>query len=255
MSSHCPFRLSKLLTAFAAAGMALLMPASVLLLQAQTAQPPQQAALSDNAKAGPEKKQQCGYAAAIARGCGQPGGAKGRHRQGHRQGQGSREIGRRHLQPRSLPAAEGRLQIDGFAAARREQAGRRSAGRDHRLRLVIDRRLRRDLAGIQLSQPARGAVAPAVSDRRHHRHQSRPGRRGRARNDEAAADLGHRHASGSGDLAGRHQCGAAQPRSGRDRQARRRRHHAHSGCGRRHRADRSAIFAARSTNTRKAPAR
>ena len=56
MSSHCPFRLTKLLTAFAAAGMALSMPASVLPLQAQTAQPPQQvaqqAALSDSAKAG-----------------------------------------------------------------------------------------------------------------------------------------------------------------------------------------------------------
>ena len=65
----------------------------------------------------------------------------------------------------------------------------------------------------------------------------------------------HRHASGSGDLAGRHQCGAAQPRSGRDRQARRGRHHAHSGGGRRRRAGRSAIFAARSTSTPKAPAR
>ena len=42
--------------AFAAAGLALLMPASVLLLQAQTAQPPQQAALSDSAKAGSERK-------------------------------------------------------------------------------------------------------------------------------------------------------------------------------------------------------
>ena len=54
MSYHYPFRLSKLLTAFAAAGLALLMPASVLPLQAQTAQPQQaaqQAALSDSAKA------------------------------------------------------------------------------------------------------------------------------------------------------------------------------------------------------------
>ena len=83
----------------------------------------------------------------------------------------------------------------------------------------------------------------------------RQGRRGRAGNDEAAADRGHRHASGSGDLAGRHQRRAAQPRSGRDRKARRGRHRAHSGRGRRRRADRSAIFAARSTSTRKAPAR
>ena len=39
---------------------------------------------------------------------GQSIGAKEPHRQGDRQGQGSREIGRRHFQPRALPAAEGR---------------------------------------------------------------------------------------------------------------------------------------------------
>ena len=59
MSSHCPFRLSKLLTAFVAAGMALLLPAQVPLVQAQTVQPAQQvaqqAALSDSAKAGSDK--------------------------------------------------------------------------------------------------------------------------------------------------------------------------------------------------------
>ncbi|MCK1639794.1 SGNH/GDSL hydrolase family protein [Bradyrhizobium sp. 157] len=59
MSSHCPFRLSTLLTV-TAAGLALLMPASVLPLNAQTAsqQTGQQAALSDNPKAesNPEKK-------------------------------------------------------------------------------------------------------------------------------------------------------------------------------------------------------
>jgi len=59
MSSHYPFRLSKLLTAFAAAGMALLLPAQVPLVQAQTAPPAQQvaqqAALSDSAKAGSDK--------------------------------------------------------------------------------------------------------------------------------------------------------------------------------------------------------
>ena len=48
MSSHCPFRLSKLLTAFVAAGMALSMPAALLPLHAQTAAP--QATLSDTAK-------------------------------------------------------------------------------------------------------------------------------------------------------------------------------------------------------------
>jgi len=49
MSYHCPFRLSKLLTAFAAAGVALSMPAALLPLHAQTP-PPQQAGLSDTAK-------------------------------------------------------------------------------------------------------------------------------------------------------------------------------------------------------------
>jgi lysophospholipase L1-like esterase len=49
MSYHCPFRLSKLLTAFAAAGMALSMPAALLPLHAQTPAP-QQAELSDTAK-------------------------------------------------------------------------------------------------------------------------------------------------------------------------------------------------------------
>jgi lysophospholipase L1-like esterase len=55
MSCHYPFRLSTLLTAFAA-GLALLMAATVSRLQAQTAQPPQQAALSDSAKTDSEKK-------------------------------------------------------------------------------------------------------------------------------------------------------------------------------------------------------
>ncbi len=48
MSSHCPFRLSRLLTALAAAGLALSMPAA-LPLHAQTSSP-QQAAVSDTAK-------------------------------------------------------------------------------------------------------------------------------------------------------------------------------------------------------------
>ena len=118
------------------------------------------------------------------------------------------------------------------------------AGPDHRVRIVVDCRLRLDLAGIQLSEPARGAAAPAISNRRHHRGQSRPGRRRRAGDDEAAADRGDRHASGYGDLAGRHQRGAAQPRSRRDRQDGRRRRRADSGGRRRSRAGRSAIFAA-----------
>ena len=63
MSRHCPFRLSTLLTV-SAAGLALLMPASVLPLHAQTApqqtapqQTAQQAALSDNAKSGNKTEQ------------------------------------------------------------------------------------------------------------------------------------------------------------------------------------------------------
>lgn len=48
MSSHCPFRLSRLLTAFAVAGLALSMPVA-LPLHAQTSSP-QQAAVSDTAR-------------------------------------------------------------------------------------------------------------------------------------------------------------------------------------------------------------
>jgi len=60
MSFRYPFRLSGLPTLFAAASLALLMPASVLPLPAQTAPPSQQAAqsaaLPDGAKASPENK-------------------------------------------------------------------------------------------------------------------------------------------------------------------------------------------------------
>jgi len=55
MSCHYPFRLSTLLTAFAA-GLALLTVASASRLQAQTAQPPRQATLSDSAIAESEMK-------------------------------------------------------------------------------------------------------------------------------------------------------------------------------------------------------
>ena len=188
MSCHCPFRLSTLPTALRRCR-----PGAFDAGRAVAAACPdapataaQQAALSDSAKSERQDRTASPSAASAAAagastdGCRQSGGAKGHHRQGDRQGQGSREIGRRHLQPRALPAAEGRLQIDGVAAACREQARRGSAGGDHRVRLVIDRRLRRDLAGIQLSQPARRAIAPAISDRRHHRHQS-PARAARTR--------------------------------------------------------------------------
>ena len=56
MSRRYPFRLSILPTALAAA-LALLMPAAVSSAHAQTAQPPQQAALSDGAKTQAEKAQ------------------------------------------------------------------------------------------------------------------------------------------------------------------------------------------------------
>jgi len=65
MSSHCPFRLTKLLTAFAAAGLALSMPAVLLPLHAQT--PPQQAALSDTAKPQADNKPQADKAPADDR--------------------------------------------------------------------------------------------------------------------------------------------------------------------------------------------
>jgi lysophospholipase L1-like esterase len=59
MSRHYPFRLSTLPTVFFAASLALLMPASVSPLLAQTApqQTAQQAALSDNAKSGNKTEQ------------------------------------------------------------------------------------------------------------------------------------------------------------------------------------------------------
>ena len=103
--------------------------------------------------------------------------------------------------------------------------------------------LRHARAGIHLSQPAGRATAPPISDRRHHRAQSRQGRRGCAGNDEAAADRRDRHEAGSGDLAGRHQRGAAQSRSRRDRQDGGGRRRPHSGRRRRCGAGRSAIFA------------
>jgi len=97
---------------------------------------------------------------------------------------------------------------------------------------------------FRLSQSPGGAIAPAISDRRHPCHRSRQGRRRRAGNDEAAAGAGNRHETGSGDLAGRHQRRAAQSRSRRDREASGRRRRAHPGDRGRCRAGRSAIFPA-----------
>ena len=244
MSRHYPFRL----TILAFAVFALLAPAGVVPLHAQVAQ---QAALSNSGKAQAETQVQAQAEAAkpaapAASGsattgtspatgsaaAADPAAQKGHGRPGDRQGQGSREIGERYLQPRAMPVAEGRCQIDGLAAACREQADRGPAGRDHRLRFVLDRWLRRVVTRVQISQPARCTTAPEISQRRHHGRQSRQGRRGRAGNDEAVADRSDRHASGHGDLAGRHQRGAAQSRSGRDRQPGRARRQADSGSGR-----------------------
>ena len=126
---------------------------------------------------------------------------------------------------------------------------------DHRLRLILDPGLWFERAGIHLSQSARRATQASLSDRRHHRAQPRQGRRGRRRNDAAAADRGDRHEARSRDLAGRHQRGAAQSRSGRDREARRGRRRAHSGRGQRHRAGRSRNIRRASTRRPKTPAR
>ena len=89
MSRHYPFCLSTLPTVFAAS-LALLMPASVSPLLAQTApqQTAQQAALSDHAKTEnkTEKKPSAESAPPQAAhdGCRQSGGSEGHHRQGDR---------------------------------------------------------------------------------------------------------------------------------------------------------------------------
>ena len=238
MSRHYPFCLSTLPTVFAAS-LALLMPASVSLLHAQTA--PQQAALSDSAKTGnkagnnTEKKPAAEDGAQHA--AVDPAAQKG-------------IAGKAIDKVKEVAKSAGDI-LPAACRACRPKGGSKSmgslphvasklvagpAGGDRRLRIVVDRRLRGDLAGFQLSQPARRAIAPAISGRLHLRRQCRQGRRGCAGNDEAAADGRHRPASGSGDLAGRHQRRAAQPRSGRDGKARRGRRRAHSGCWRRRRA-------------------
>ncbi len=97
--------------------------------------------------------------------------------EGDRQGEAGREVGLRHFQPRAMPAAEGRIEVDGIAAACRGQAGLGPARGDRRLRLVLDRGLRLEFTRVHLSQSPRDAAAPAISGRRHHGPQSRQGRR------------------------------------------------------------------------------
>ena len=75
---------------------------------------------------------------------GQSGAAEEHDRQGDRQGQAGREIGRRYFQPRAVPAAEGRRKSMGSLPHVAAQARRRPAGRDRRLRLVVDPGLRLD---------------------------------------------------------------------------------------------------------------
>ena len=261
MSRHYPFCLSTLPTV-CAVSLALLMPAAVSPLLAQTApqQTAQQAALSDNAKSGRTSAEQKPAAESAAPQAAPAVAANPAAQKGitgkaiDKVKEVAKSAGDIFSRVPCLPPKGGSKSMGSLPHV----ASKLVAGEP----VVIvafgsssTAGLRRDRAGIHLSQPARRAIAPAISDRRHHRHQCRQGRRGRARNDEAAADRRHRHAAGSGDLAGRHQRRAAQPRSGRDRKTRRGRHRAHSGGGRRRRADRSAIFAARSTSTPKAPAR
>ena len=131
MSSHCPFRPSKLLTAFAAAGLVLSMPAA-LPLHAQTA-PPQQAELSDTPKPQADTKPQAEHKPQADNKAERPsrrptGTGSMAAVNPAQKGVAGRAIDKvkevaksadRHLQPRPLPAAEGRLQIDGLAAARR----------------------------------------------------------------------------------------------------------------------------------------
>ena len=171
MIRHFPFFRIAALGAAAAAAFVLLTPALLLPARAQAAR---QAALSDAAKSDAAKPQASQAAATGNVASVNPANPRSRqepHRQGGRQGEGSREIGQRHFQPRALPAAEGRRQSGRIAAACGGQAAFGRAGDDHRLRLVLDQRLWRDLAGLHLSQPARGATASPISERRHHRLQ------------------------------------------------------------------------------------
>ena len=223
MSCHYPFCLSTLPTV-CAVSLALLMPAAVSPLLAQTApqQTAQQAALSDNAKSGnrTEQKPAAESAApqAAAAMAADPAAQKSITGKAiDKVKEVAKSAGDIFSRVPCLPPKGGAKSMGSLPHV----ASKLVAGQPV---LIIafgsssTAGLRLDLAGIHLSQPARRATAPAISDRRHHRAQCAARAARTRRNDEAAADRRDRHEAGSGDLAGRHQRGAAQPRSGRDRQ-------------------------------------
>ncbi len=109
--------------------------------------------------------------------------------------------------PCAMPAGQGPERGAGIVTARRASYRGGRAGHHRRFRLVDHGRLRHIIAGLYLSEPAGRSVAPQVSDRRYQHHQSRYGRTGYARDDQALQGRGARRQSGSGDLAARHQHG------------------------------------------------
>ena len=131
-------------------------------------------------------------------------------------------MGRRRLQPCSVPAVKGRLQSMGSLPRVASSSSRVSRG-DRRVRIVVDRRLRRDLAGFQLSEPARRAIAPDIR-----RPTSPSSMLARLRD---APEMMKRLQTAVIDMhpdlviwrSARR--GAARPRSGRDGETWRRRHH------------------------------
>ena len=140
----------------AVAALVLLTPASMLRARAQAVQ---QAALSGVAKSDSIRasaSQTTGAANATA--VDQPGSAAAPelHHQGDRKSKGRRKVGRRHFQPRPVPAAQGWCQPDRVVAACGGQAGLGRARDDHRIRIVVDPGLGFDVAGVHLSQPTGG---------------------------------------------------------------------------------------------------
>ena len=118
--------------------------------------------------------------------------AKDAHRQSHRQGEAGREIGERYFRPRALPAAEGRRAIDGLAAACRQQAVAGQPvliiafGSSSTPAMARPRRNSPIRTGSRRNCTRQYPTADITVVNRGQR------RRGRAGNDEAAADRGDR---------------------------------------------------------------
>ena len=184
MSRHYPFCLSTLPTV-CAVSLALLMPAAVSPLLAQTApqQTAQQAALSDNAKSGNRTEQKPAAESAAPQA---PSAAADPAAQKGITGKAIDKVkevaksagdifSRVPCQPPkggnktmgSLPHVASRL-VAGEPVVIVAFGSSSTAG------------LRLHRTGVHLSQPSRRAIAPEVSDRRYHRDQCRQGRRGRA---------------------------------------------------------------------------